>query len=77
MNKVVPYYGLAIGSFFAHIAAIHSLKMKRNLLGINSIGQAYIILIVGILCSIAILYGLTNVLDGIDIPKAYEVLIGQ
>ncbi len=70
----LPYYGLAILSFFGHIAAIHSLKMKNDLLGINPIKQAYLIFILGIILSLLILYGLTNGFNGIEIPREYNTI---
>ena len=73
----VPYYGLAIISFFGHIAAIHSLKMKNNVLGINPNQQAYTILFTGVLLSLVVLYGLTNGFSGIEIPKEYHIMIGK
>lgn len=69
----VPYYGLAIISFFGHIAAVHSKKMGHNFFGINPIKQSYFILIIGILITIAILYGLTNGFKGVEIPKEYNL----
>ena len=73
----LPYYGLAIGSFFGHIAAIHAKKMKSNVLGITPDIQAYSILLLGIVITLIVLYGLTNGFSGIEIPKAYHVLIGK
>ncbi len=72
-----PYYGLAIMAFFGHIAAIHSIKMNRAILGLTVQRQATIILIIGICLSIATLYGLTNGFTGIDIPESYNILIGK
>lgn len=69
----VPYYGLAIFSFFGHIAAVHSKKMKHRLLGILPNKQSYFILIIGISVTIAILYGLTNGFNGLEIPKEYNL----
>jgi len=43
----IPYYGLAILSFFGHIAAIHAQKMKKDILGISPKRQAYLLLTVG------------------------------
>jgi len=73
----IPYYTLAILSFFGHLAAIHSKKMKRTLLGIDPIQQSTLILGLGILSTILIIYGLTNGFSGVEIPAAYNILIGQ
>lgn len=73
----IPYYVLAIISFFGHISAVHSFKMKHNILGIHPIKQSYIMLIIGIILSFTIVYGLTNGLNGVKIPKEYEIMVGQ
>ncbi len=73
----LPYYGLAIVSFFGHIAAVHAQKMKKKLAGIEPSKQAYGILIFGLVLTFVILYGLTNGFTGIEIPKEYDVLIGK
>lgn len=73
----IPYYGLAIFSFFGHIAAIHNKKMKSDLLTLTPKQQAKAILIFGIILTITIFYGLTNRFNGVTIPKDYEVLIGK
>lgn len=73
----VPYYGLAIISFFGHLAAVHSKKMKSDLLMLTPKQQAKAILIFGVIFTITLFYGLTNQFNGVDIPEAYEVLIGK
>jgi len=73
----VPYYGLAIISFFGHISAVHSKKMKSSIIGIEPIKQSYLILIIGIILTLVILYGLTNKFTGVELPKEYEIMIGQ
>lgn len=73
----IPYYGLAILSFFGHIASIHSKKMKRTVFGLSPKRQSIIILIFGLFLTIVIFYGLTNHFNGVTIPKEYEVLIGK
>ena len=40
----VPYYGLAIISFFGHIAAIHIKKMRISILGLTAQQQSKVIL---------------------------------
>jgi hypothetical protein len=73
----IPYYGLAILSFFGHIASIHNKKMKRTILGLSPKRQSTAILIFGFILTIVIFYGLTNHFNGVIIPKEYEVLIGK
>jgi hypothetical protein len=69
----IPYYGLAIISFFGHISAVHSKKMKRKILGVEPIKQSYGILIIGIIVALILLYGLTNGFNGVEIPKKYDL----
>ncbi|MFK8036767.1 MAG: hypothetical protein AB8B74_00630 [Crocinitomicaceae bacterium] len=73
----IPYYGLGIISFFGHISAIHSKKMKSRILGIEPIKQSVGILIVGIVFTLIIFYGLTNGFNGVEIPKEYDLMIGK
>jgi hypothetical protein len=73
----VPYYGLAIISFFGHIAAIHAKKMKISILGLTVQQQSKLILAIGIALTLLIFYGLTNEFMGVEIPKNYQVLIGK
>lgn len=73
----IPYYGLAILSFFGHIASIHSKKKKTNFLKLTPDKQAVAILISGLLITIVIFYGLTNHFNGVTIPKEYNVIIGK
>lgn len=73
----IPYYGLAIISFFGHISAVHSKKMQNKILGINPNKQSYIILISGILLTLAILYGLTNGFNRVEIPNEYKIMTGE
>lgn len=73
----IPYYSLAIFSFFGHISAIHSKKMKHRIFNVSPLGQSKMILFFGIALTIIILYGLTNHFQGIDLPKEYKVLISE
>ena len=73
----VPYYGLAIISFFGHISAIHHKKMQKNVLGLSPNTQSKAILAFGIGLTFIIFYGLTNEFKGVEIPKEYQVLIGK
>jgi hypothetical protein len=73
----IPYYGFAITSFFGHISAVHSQKMKSNIIGIEPKKQSYILLIIGIVFTLITLYALTNGFNGFEIPKEYNVVIGK
>ncbi|AQS93165.1 hypothetical protein BXQ17_03315 [Polaribacter sp. BM10] len=73
----IPYYGLAIISFFGHISAVHSKKMKNKIIGIEPNIQSYIILIIGIILTLVIFYGLTNEFNGVEIPKEYDIMTGK
>ncbi|MFQ3576002.1 MAG: hypothetical protein SNJ77_06155 [Cytophagales bacterium] len=72
----VPYYALAIISFFAHFAAIHNKKIKQNVFGLTPVWQSKVILATGVFLTILIFYGQTNRFRGIEMPKEYKVLIG-
>jgi hypothetical protein len=73
----IPYYGLSIIAVFGHIAAIHSKKMKHNIAGLTPIKQSILILIFGIILTVVIFCGQTNHFQGVEIPTAYNVLIGK
>ncbi|MFK8005106.1 MAG: hypothetical protein AB8H03_01990 [Saprospiraceae bacterium] len=73
----VPYYGLAIISFFGHVAAIHNFKMKKTVLEISPKQQSKFILAFGVILTLLIFYGLTNQFNGVDIPGEYNILIGK
>ena len=73
----IPYYGLAITSFFGHLAAIHYQKMKTTVLGFTAKKQSNFILVIGVILTFIILYGLTNGLEGFEIPEAYQLPIGE
>ncbi len=73
----IPYYGLAIISFFGHIASIHSKKMKKSIFGYSPNHQATAIFIFGLGVTLIIFYGLTNQFTGEAIPKEYNILIGK
>ncbi|WP_418637829.1 hypothetical protein [Winogradskyella sp.] len=71
----IPYYSLAIISFFGHISAIHMKKMKTTILGFTPKKQSVMILLIGIILTIILMYGLTNGFMGVKIPKGYNFLI--
>lgn len=73
----IPYYGLAIISFFGHTASIHNKKMKNEFLTLTPNRQATIIFIFGIILTMTIFYGLTNHFNGVTIPKEYNILTGK
>jgi len=67
----IPYYGLAILSFFGHIASIHYKKMKYSIFGLSPQKQSFVILTFGFILTIILFYGLTNHFQGIEIPTEY------
>jgi succinate dehydrogenase/fumarate reductase cytochrome b subunit len=69
----IPYYTLAILSFFGHIAGIHFMKMKHDVFGMSPKKQSQLILIVGVFVLIAILFGMTNGAQGFEIPAEYGI----
>lgn len=73
----IPYYGLAVFSFFGHVAAIHRQKMKSTLLGVSPNSQALVLLIVGVVFTLVLFYGLTDRFHGVTIPSEYNILIGK
>jgi hypothetical protein len=73
----VPYYGLAIVSFFGHIAAVHHKKMTHYVVGLSPAMQSKGILLAGIVLTLVIFYGLTNGFMGVRIPAEYNMLIGK
>lgn len=73
----IPYYGLAIISFFGHMASIHCKKMQATVLGLSPRRQATTILVLGLVLTVVIFYGLTNRFQGVVIPQEYKVLIGK
>ena len=72
----IPYYCLAVVSFFAHVASIHAQKMRRTWMGLSVTRQSQIILMIGGLLSLILMYGLTNHFQGVEIPTGYEVMVG-
>lgn len=73
----IPYYALAIVSFFGHIASVHSKKMIKTIIGLTPSQQAYAILTLGVAITLIIFYGLTNGFNGLEIPEKYNVIIGK
>jgi hypothetical membrane protein len=71
----IPYYSLAIISFFGHIAAIHTKKMTIKMVGLSPKTQSFAILIIGFVVAFILMYGLTNQWNGVVIPEAYKVLV--
>lgn len=73
----VPYYALAILSFFAHLASIHKLKMHKWLLGFSPAQQSIGIIGLGVLVTLLVFWGMTQGLKGFDLPPAYKILTGN
>ncbi|MEP2446314.1 MAG: hypothetical protein ABJI69_03720 [Balneola sp.] len=70
----VPYYGIAILSFFGHVSAIHYSKMKNPILGISVENQSKFILVLGVSFTILLLYVLTDKFQGVEIPIEYKII---
>jgi hypothetical protein len=73
----IPYYSLACMAFFGHVAAIHSMKMRANLLGLTPAQQAHGMLALGGAFTLVLLYALTQGFHGIVLPSEYLILIGR
>ena len=73
----LPYYSLAIMAFFGHIASIHAQKMSQVVFGLTVRLQAQLLILLGVAITITIIYGLTNGFTDVEIPEAYNVLIGK
>ena len=73
----VPYYGLAIFSFFGHLAALHVQRMRFPIFGLDATQQARIILGIGTVMVFLLMYGLTGGFQGLEIPAEYGVMVGE
>ena len=73
----IPYYGLAMLAFVGHVAAIHQQKMKAVVFNLTPHAQAKAILVLGLIATIGIFYGLTNHFQGVTIPAEYHLLLGK
>lgn len=73
----IPYYFLAVVSFFGHISAIHNQRMKKTILGFSPYKQSICILTIGICFAIFLIYGFTNKFQGFQIPSDFNILIGK
>ncbi|MCZ8215599.1 MAG: hypothetical protein O9262_05125 [Cyclobacteriaceae bacterium] len=71
----IPYYSLAIISFFIHLAMVHAKRMKWNVLHLTPRDQSMAIMVFGVILTIIILYGLTNGFRGVEIPEDYQLKI--
>ncbi|WP_198175248.1 hypothetical protein [Spirosoma telluris] len=67
----VPYYGLAILSFFGHLVAIHWKKMIHTVAGLLPMAQATAMLVIGVGLTVVSFYGLTNGLQGVRFPAEH------
>jgi len=71
----IPYYGLAILSFFGHLSAIHVQKMKKEIFGLTIKQQAEFIMVIGFVVMMITFYGLTGGFMGVEIPEKYDILL--
>ena len=69
----VPYYFLAITSFFGHIACVHRIRMRYRFLSLTPEQQSFAIIFLGISLAIVIFYGLTNGFQGSYLPQEYRL----
>jgi hypothetical protein len=69
-----PYYFLGMMAFWVHIACIHAKKAKSRVLGLSPFQQAWLAMGLGLLTSIATLYGLSNGFQGFAIPSDYLLI---
>lgn len=71
----IPYYSLAVLSFFSHIASIHYQKMKNR--NVDATNQSKFIIGFGVVIVFLLIYGLTNTFKGVIVPDEYRILIGK
>lgn len=71
----IPYYFLAIFSFFTHLAAIHFQKAKRNFFGLPVKTQAQAIVALGFICALWILFVMTEGFGVAKFPEIYKVIL--
>lgn len=67
----IPYYFLAIVSFFGHLAGIHAQKAVKWVGVKKAKNQAIVIFVIGISVAIGVLAAMTDNFKGIDIPEEY------
>lgn len=70
----VPYYGLAILSFWGHVAAVHVQRARHPLWGLRPEAQGRVLLALGGLWLLLTFWGLTHHFQGFEIPEAYDFL---
>jgi hypothetical protein len=73
----IPYYLMAVVSFFGHISAIHNQRMTKTIFGFSPYRQSIILLTIGIGFAVFLICGLTNKFQGYQIPTEYNVIIGK
>lgn len=73
----IPYYALAIVSFFGHCAAAHHQRIKKSVFGVSPYQQSILIFIIGIGLALFLIYALTNRFQGFQIPSEYNILVGK
>jgi len=71
----IPYYSLAVFSFFSHIASIHYQKMKKR--NVDATIPSKLIIVFGVIIVFLLIYGLTNTFKGVTVPDEYGILIGK
>lgn len=69
----IPYYTMAIVSFFGHIASVHAKKTQWVVCGLTPHQQAKMIIVIGMVITIVLFYGFTNQFSGMKIPEPYNL----
>ena len=62
----IPYYALAILSFFAHVASIHRTKMKQFVSVADAEQQGILVILIGLVVTVLIIFRMTR----LKMPRA-------
>lgn len=73
----VPYYLLAVGAVFGHLAAVHVRKGAAAFGARAARRQAWVLAGLGAVVGLLIVYGMTDGLRGRPIPAAYLRTLGR
>jgi cytochrome bd-type quinol oxidase subunit 2 len=63
----VPYYTLAVGAIFGHLAAVHHRKRQNRA---RASREAQALLLGGFVLGLLIVLGFTNYFRGVEMPPA-------
>lgn len=70
----IPYYGLAIFSFFSHLATAEYKSSESLTFRVFNKKKTIVIIAIGILLAFIILFGTTNRFRRFEIPEEYNML---